>query len=80
MCAIPFHNAIESVMYAMVCPTLDIAHVMGVVNQSMANLGQSHCIIVKHIFRYLKGIMDFGLCFKRCIKDVIMGKMHFDGY
>jgi hypothetical protein len=22
--------------------------------------------------------MEFGLCFKRCIKDVIMGKMHFN--
>ncbi len=22
--------------------------------------------------------MDFGLCFKRNIKDVIMGKVHFD--
>jgi hypothetical protein len=44
----------------------------------MANLGQSHCITVKHIFCYLKGIMDFGLCFKRCIKDVILAKVHFD--
>jgi ATP-binding cassette subfamily B (MDR/TAP) protein 1 len=34
-----FQNAIGSLMYAMVCKRLDIAHAMGVVNQFMANFG-----------------------------------------
>jgi hypothetical protein len=33
---------------------------------------------VKQNFHYLKAIVDFGLCFKRNIKDVIMDKVHFD--
>jgi hypothetical protein len=44
----------------------------------MANPKQSHWITMKQIFRYLKNIVDFGLCFKRNIKDAIMGKVHFD--
>jgi hypothetical protein len=76
--AIPFQNVIGSFMYAMVCTRLDIAQVVGVVNHFMANPGQSHWIVMKWIFHYLKGIVDLGLCYKRNIKDVIMGKVHFD--
>jgi hypothetical protein len=50
----------------------------GLVNQFMVNLGQSHWIALKWIFHYLKGIMDFNLCLKIIIKDVIMGKVHYD--
>jgi hypothetical protein len=39
MLAILFQNAIGSLMYAMVCISLDIAHAMGVVSQFMANFG-----------------------------------------
>jgi hypothetical protein len=46
----------------------------------MANPKQSHWITMKRIFQYLKNTMDSCLCFKRNIKDVIMGKMHFDEY
>jgi hypothetical protein len=31
---------------------------------------------MKHIFHYLKNTMDFGLCFRRNIKDDIMCKVH----
>jgi len=37
-------------MYAMECKRFDIGHVMGFVNQFMANFKQSHWIILKHIF------------------------------
>jgi len=37
-----FQNVIGSFMYAMVCTRPDIAQVMGVVNQFMANIKQSH--------------------------------------
>jgi len=51
---------------------------MGVVNQFMINLEQSHWIATKKNFHYFKGTMDFGMCFKKNIKDVIMGKVHSD--
>jgi hypothetical protein len=31
------------------------------------------------IFCYLKGTMDFGFCFKKTIKDIILGQVHFGG-
>jgi hypothetical protein len=37
-----FQNVIGNFMYAMVCTRPDIAQVMGVVNQFMANIKQSH--------------------------------------
>ncbi len=76
MQAILFQNTIENFMYAMVCTKPDITHAMGVVNQFMVNLEQSHWIVMKRIFRYLKGIMDFGMRFNKNIEDVIMGTMH----
>jgi hypothetical protein len=41
----------------MVCTKPNIAQAMGVVNHFMANLGQSHWIVIKQIFHYLKGTM-----------------------
>lgn len=38
MQVIPIQNVIESLMYAMVCTRLDIAYVVGVVNQFKGNL------------------------------------------
>ncbi len=57
-------------VHAMVCTKPNIAQVMGVVNHSMVNLGQSHWIVMKHIFHYLKVTMKFSMCFKKNIKDV----------
>jgi hypothetical protein len=76
MQAIPFQNVIRNLMYALVCIRLNITHAMGVVNQFMASLGQSHWIVVKRIFHHLKSTMDFGMCLKKNMKDVIMGKVH----
>jgi hypothetical protein len=42
MWAILFQNAIENLLYAMVCIRPNIAKVVGVVNQFMVNLGQAH--------------------------------------
>lgn len=33
---------------------------------------------MKQISCYLKGTIDFGLCFKGGIKDIIMNQMHFE--
>jgi len=69
--AIMFQNVIGSFMYATIYIKLDIVHVVWVVNQFMVNHGQSHWIVMKWIFHYLKGIMDFGLCFKKNIRMLL---------
>ncbi len=35
-------------------------------------------IVMKQISCYLKGKIDFGLCFKGGIEDIIMSQMHFE--
>ena len=58
-----YSSAVGSLMYAMVCPWPDIAHVVGVVNKFMVNLGKDHWEAVKWIFRYLRGSSNSYLSF-----------------
>jgi hypothetical protein len=44
---------------------LDIMHVVGMVGRFQATPKQSHLLVVKRIFRYLKGIMDYDLWYPR---------------
>jgi len=39
-------------------------------------MAKTNWIGMKHILYYLKNIVHFGMCFKKNIKDVIMGKVH----
>nr|CAN78199.1 hypothetical protein VITISV_041785 [Vitis vinifera] len=60
---VPYASAIGSLMYAMVCTRLDIAHAVGVVSRFMSRPGKQHWEAVKWILRYLKGSLDTCLCF-----------------
>ena len=48
-------------MYAMVCNRLNIAHAVGVLSRFMSKPGKEHWTAVKRVFRYLRGISDYGL-------------------
>ena len=63
MSKMSYASAIGSLMYAMVCTRLDIAHVVGVVSRFMSKPGKQHWEIVKWITRYLKGSSNTCLCF-----------------
>ena len=58
MSKVPYASAIDSLMYAMVCTRLDIAHVVGVVSRFMSRPGKQHWEVVKWILRYVKGSSD----------------------
>ena len=45
--------------------TLDIAKSIGIVTIFSTNPRENHLIVVKRIMRYLKGIEDFGLYYKK---------------
>ena len=49
MSKVPYASVVGSLMYAMVCTRLDIAHEMGVVIRDMKNLEKEHWMIVKWI-------------------------------
>ena len=63
MSKIPYASVVGSLMYAMVCTCLDIAHSLGVVSRFLANPGKQHWRAVKWVLRYLKGTSHYCLCF-----------------
>ncbi len=64
MVKVPYQQAMGSLMYAMLRTLPDLAYLISVVNQHMANLSLEHWIMVKCIFRYLQGILQFKLHFR----------------
>jgi hypothetical protein len=63
MSRVPYSSTVGSLMYAMVCTRLGIAHAMGVVRRYMNNPGKEHWEEVKWILRYLRGTATHALCF-----------------
>jgi hypothetical protein len=63
MVKVPYQQMVRSLMYAMLCTWPDLAYLINVVNQHMANPSLEHWIAVKLIFRYLQGTLQFKLCF-----------------
>ena len=63
MSKVPYASTVGSLMYAMVCTRLDIAHVVGVVSRYMNDLGKEHWMEVKWILRYLRGTTSHSLFF-----------------
>ena len=59
MAAIPYSSPIGSLMYAMVCTRVNIAHAVGVVSRFMGNRSKEHWEAVKWIFKYLRGTSNF---------------------
>lgn len=62
---VPYASAIGSIMYAMVCTRPDIAHAVRVFCRYMSNPCKQHWEAVKWILKYLSGITDMTLCFRR---------------
>ena len=54
MSKVPYASDVGSLMYAMVCTRLDIAHVVGVVSRYMSHPIIEHWNAVKWILRYLR--------------------------
>ena len=46
MLKVPYSNAVGSLMYAMICTRLDLAHAVSVVSRYMANPGKEHGRVV----------------------------------
>eukprot|EP00253_Pinus_taeda_P034144 PITA_34144 len=64
MSCVPYVSAVGSLMYAMVCTRLDIAHAVGVLSRFMSKPGKEHWTSMKRVFRYLCGTSDYGLCYQ----------------
>ncbi|GJZ37343.1 retrovirus-related pol polyprotein from transposon TNT 1-94, partial [Tanacetum coccineum] len=63
MSKVPYANAVESLMYLMVCMRPDIAYAVSVVSKYLANSGKIHWETVKWILKYLRGTVNVGLVY-----------------
>ena len=64
MSRVPYVSVVGSLKYAMECTRLDIAHAMGVLSRYMSKLGKEHWIVVKRVFRYLRGTIDHAMYYQ----------------
>ena len=51
MTTILYYSVVGSLMYAMVCTRLDIAHAVGIVSKFLSNIGKEYWEAVKWIFK-----------------------------
>ena len=64
MRTVPYSHAVGSLMYLAISTRPDIAYAVGVLSRFSSNPGMAHWAAVKHLFRYLKGTMDYKLTYK----------------
>jgi hypothetical protein len=59
----PYVSAVGVLMYLAIATRPDIAHAVGVPCRFMSKLGPAHWKAAKHLFRYLRGSMDYRLTY-----------------
>lgn len=57
----PYKKAVGSLIYLMIGSRPDIAYSVGKLSQFIDSYDHTHWIAVKHLFRYLKGILNLGI-------------------
>ncbi|XP_072090400.1 secreted RxLR effector protein 161-like [Arachis hypogaea] len=63
MSQVLYASVVESLMYAMICTSTDIAQTVTVVSQFMVDPNKEHWIDIKRFMRYIKGSSTIALCF-----------------
>ena len=61
---IPYVSTVGSLMYAMLCTRPNICYVVGIVSRYQFNSCEAYWKAVKRILRYLKGTVDYSLCYQ----------------
>ena len=64
MFKVPYSSAIESLMYVIMSTCLDICYVVGFTRRFQSYPDIKHWMVVKRIFRYLKGTKNYVLCYQ----------------
>jgi hypothetical protein len=67
---VSYSSAVGSLMYLMVCTRPNLAQVVSVVSRYLSCPGKGHWEAVKWIFRYLKGIIDARLEFRKSNEEL----------
>jgi hypothetical protein len=67
-----YQQLIGSLMY-LVNTRLDICYAVNVISQFMSQLRQTHWITSKHVLRYLRGIVGYGLRYASSVDLSLQG-------
>ncbi len=60
---IPYSSALGCLMYAMSFTRPDLSHAIGILSRYQKNPGEEHWKQIKYVLRYVRGTMDYSLCF-----------------
>ena len=71
---VPYAFTVGSLMYAQVCTHPDIAFAVNALGRYLSNPGLNHWKAVKKVMRYLQGIKDYMLTYKRS-EELFLGKV-----
>src|SRR5215471_12011740 len=63
MKSIPYIHAVGSLMYLAVSTRPDISYAVGVLARFNSNPGEAHWKVVQHLFKYLKGTINYQLTY-----------------
>ena len=61
-----YREAVGSLVHAMTCTRPDICWVVTKLSQFLAAPMKGHRVTLRHALRYLKGTLDFELCYRKC--------------
>jgi hypothetical protein len=65
MKVVPYVSPAESLQYAQVCTSPNLAYVIGLLGRYQKNLGFEHLKLVKKVLRYLQGTKGLMLTYRR---------------
>jgi hypothetical protein len=60
---VPYQEALGAIMYLATCTRPDLAYTMQFLSRPMLNPGREHWNALKHVLRYIKGTLDFGITY-----------------
>ena len=63
MSKVPYASVIGSIMYAMLCTRVDVAHALSVTSRFQQDPGESHWSAVKSILKYLRRTKGYFLVY-----------------
>ena len=65
-----YREIVGSLIYAMTCTRPDISWIVSKLSQKLSCPRVEDMIAAKHVLRYLRGTIDYELCFKKCDGDL----------
>lgn len=61
-----YREVVGSLIYIMTCTRPDLSWIVSKLSQHLSEPNEKHWLTAKHVMRYLKGTMDYKLCYRKC--------------